>query len=222
VDFLRYRRYSLRCITSATRQPRRYAPRLPIGQRREQLLDATLGLIAAEGYAGVSMEAVARAAEVSKPVVYDLFPNRGALLRALLEREEARALATLATVTPEAPAAGADPDELLVDGVVGFLRAVAENPTPWRLILTPVEGTPRAAREHVEQGRRAFAAQLEQLVAWGVEARGGPEGVDVELAAQAILALGEQTARLVLDEPERFDPDRVGRFVRGLLRAVGR
>ncbi len=59
-------------------------------------------------------------------------------------------------------------------------------------------------------------------MAWGVQARGGPEGVDVELAAQAILALGEQSARLVLDEPERFDPDRVGRFVRGLLRAVGR
>ena len=168
------------------------------------------------------MEAVARAAGVSKPVVYDLFPDRGALLRALLEREEARALATLAAVTPEPPAAGADPDDLLVEGVVAFLRAVADNPTPWRLILTPVEGTPRAAREHVERGRRAFAAQLEQLVAWGVRERGGPPGVDVELAAQAILALGEQSARLVITEPERFDPDRVGRFVRGLLRAVGR
>ncbi len=195
---------------------------MPAEQRREQLLDATLGLIAAKGYAGVSMEAVARAAGVSKPVVYDLFPDRGALLRALLEREEARALATLATVTPEPPAAGADPDDLLVDGVVAFLRAVADNPTPWRLILTPVEGTPRAAREHVERGRRAFGAQLEQLVAWGVRERGGPPGVDVELAAQAILALGEQSARLVITEPQRFDPERVGRFVSGLLRAVGR
>jgi AcrR family transcriptional regulator len=195
---------------------------MPSPQRREQLLDATLGLIATNGYAGVSMEAVARAAGVSKPVVYDLFPDRGALLRALLDREEGRALATLATVTPAAPDPGADPDDLLVEGVIGFLRAVAANPTPWRLILTPVEGTPRAAREHVEAGRRAFAAQLEQLVDWGVRARGGPVGVDVELAAQAILALGEQSARLVLDDPERFDPDRVGRFVRGLLRAVGR
>ena len=195
---------------------------MPAEQRREQLLDATLGLIAAEGYAGVSMEAVARAAGVSKPVVYDLFPDRGALLRALLEREEARALATLATVTPEPPAAGADPDDLLVDAVVAFLHAVADNPTPWRLILTPVEGTPRAAREHVERGRRAFGAQLEQLVAWGVRERGGPPGVDVELAAQAILALGEQSARLVITEPQRFDPERVGRFVSGLLRAVGR
>lgn len=195
---------------------------MPAGERREQLLDAALGLIADAGYSGVSMEAVARAARVSKPVVYDLFPDRGALLRALLEREESRALATLAQVTPQAPAAGADPDDLLVNGVIGFLRAVAENPTPWRLILTPVEGTPRAAREHVEQGRRAFAAQLEQLVAWGVEARGGPPGVDVELAAQAILALGEGSARLVLDDPEHFDPERVGRFVRGLLLAVGR
>ena len=195
---------------------------MPAAQRREQVLDATLELIAAEGYAGVSMEAVARAAQVSKPVVYELFPNRGALLSELLEREEARALATLAAVIPSPPAAGADPDDLLVDGVVAFLRAVAGNPTPWRLILTPVEGTPRAAREHVEQARRAFAAQLEQLVAWGVQTRGGPAGVDVELAAQGILALGEQSARLVLDEPERFDPERVGRFVRGLLRAVGR
>ncbi len=50
---------------------------------------------------------------------------------------------TLATVIPSPPAAGADPDDLLVDGVVAFLRAVAGNPTPWRLILTPVEGTPQ-------------------------------------------------------------------------------
>jgi len=195
---------------------------MPAQQRREQLLDATLELIAAQGYAGVSMEAVARAAKVSKPVVYDLFPNRGVLLRALLEREEARALEALAAVTPELPTAGADPDDLLVEGVAGFLRTVVANPTPWRLILIPAEGTPEVVREHVEQGRATLAAQLEQLVTWGVEARGGPAKLDVELAAQAILALGEQSARLVLTDPQRFDPDRVGRFVRGLLRAMDR
>jgi AcrR family transcriptional regulator len=36
--------------TTGTEKPRRYAPRLPPEERREQLLDATLSLIAEKGY----------------------------------------------------------------------------------------------------------------------------------------------------------------------------
>src|SRR2546426_7770892 len=115
----------------ATSQRRRYAPRLPPEERRAQLLDAALSLIAEDGYDGVSMEGVAREAGVTKPVVYDLFPNRGELLRALLQREEERALRELATAIPFPPPADPDPDDVLVEGIVAFLSAVGANPTAW-------------------------------------------------------------------------------------------
>ena len=61
-------------------------PRLKGHQRREQLLDAAVNLVDVEGWAALTMERVAARAEVSKPVLYSHFDNRGALLVALLER----------------------------------------------------------------------------------------------------------------------------------------
>jgi AcrR family transcriptional regulator len=204
-------------VGPATRK-RRYAPRLPPAERREQLLDAALQLIGERGYAGVSMEGVARAAGVTKPVVYDSFANLDALLRALLDREEERALAQLAAAMPADREA--DPDELAVAGFVAFLRSVAANPTTWRLILMPAEGTPAAVRDHVDAGRESIRGQLEELVAWGVARRGGPQGLDRELAAGSLVAVGEHLARLTLSQPREFTPERAGEFVRGLLAAL--
>ena len=150
---------------ATTTRKRPYAPRLPPAERREQLLDAALELIGERGYGGVSMEGVARAAGVTKPVVYDSFANLDELLRALLDREEERALAELAAAMPADPTA--DPDELAVAGFVAFLRSVAANPTTWRLILMPAEGTPAAVRDHVDAGRETVRGQLEELVGWG-------------------------------------------------------
>jgi AcrR family transcriptional regulator len=199
---------------------RAYAPRLPPAERREQLLDAALAVIGERGYGGVSMEAIARQAGVTKPVVYDLFGNLGQLLTALLEREEARALAQLAEVMPAEPAS--DPDELIATGFVAFLGSVVANPTTWRLILMPAEGTPEVVRKQVDANRRRIAGQLEELLAWGIDARGGPKGLDVELGAQGLIAVAEHFARLVLTDPKRFTPERAGEFVRILFGSLER
>src|SRR5947209_1716549 len=112
----------------ATSRPRRpYAPRLPPGQRREQLIDAALSVIIEQGYSGVSIEAVARAAGVTRPVIYDHFPNLGRLLQQLIEREERYALDQLDQVVPEDPG-GRNPVDVVADGVVRLLDAVASRP----------------------------------------------------------------------------------------------
>jgi AcrR family transcriptional regulator len=206
-------------MSTRTRK-RAYAPRLPPAERREQLLDAALVVIADRGYGGVSMEAIAREAGVTKPVVYDLFGNLGALLRALLEREESRALVQLAEVMPAEPSI--DPDELIVTGFEAFLGSVAANPTSWRLILMPAEGTPAVVRDQVDANRRRITGQLEELLTWGIDARGGPKGLDVELGAQGLIAVAEHFARLVLTDPKRYTPERAGELVRTLLGSLAR
>ena len=61
-------------------------------RRRPLVLDAAFELFLEHGYDGTSMDAVARAAGVTKPVVYDCFPSKEDLFTALLQREETRVL----------------------------------------------------------------------------------------------------------------------------------
>jgi AcrR family transcriptional regulator len=187
-------------------------------ERREQVIDAALRVIVEQGYAGVSIEAIARTAGVTRPVIYDHFPNLGALLQALIEREERIALAQLAEVIPGPELAGsADPVALLGSGVRRFLEAVTSRPPTWRIILLPLDGTPGIVREHVETNRARILERLEQLVLWGIGEQG--TAVDVELAASSILALAEEAGRQVLTDPQRFSPERYEAFV---LAIVGR
>src|SRR6516165_2141773 len=72
---------------TAARRNRPYAPRLVPEQRREQLLDLVLEIVDSDGVAGVSMDAVARRAGVTRPVVYSHFTDTNHMLRSSLDRE---------------------------------------------------------------------------------------------------------------------------------------
>jgi AcrR family transcriptional regulator len=189
---------------------------MPPGQRREHLIDAALEVLLERGYAGISIEAIARAAGVTRPVVYDHFPNLNRLLHAVIEREERISLQQLDQVVPEEPG-DRRPGELLATGVACFLEAVANRPATWRIILLPLEGTPPLVREHVEVGRARVLARIERLVRWAVERDELRRDVDVELTARAIRDLSEQAGRMILTDPERYPPTRYVRFVQDFL-----
>jgi len=188
-------------------------------KRREQLIDAALTVIVEQGYEGVSIEAIARTAGVTRPVIYDHFSNLGRLLRALIEREEAYALAQLAEIVPAAPTEG-DPPELFAAGVRRFLDAVASRPDTWRIILLPPEGTPTMVREHVETNRAQLLGRLTQFVAWAVDQAGIRVELDIEICARAMLRLSEEAGRMVLTDSERFSPERYERFARTVMELI--
>jgi AcrR family transcriptional regulator len=201
------------------RSRRPYAPRLPPEQRREQLIDAALGLIIDQGYAGVSIEAVARIAGVTRPVVYDHFPNLGRLLHALVEREERIALAQLEPVVPDDPG-DASPQELLANGVRLFLEAVKARPNTWKIILLPIDGTPAIIRDQVEMNRARVQERIEKVVRWAFARPDAPVGLEVELTARAVRHLSEEAGRMVLLDPDRYTPDRYMQFVGSVVRLV--
>lgn len=204
----------------ATPKPRRrYAPRMPPAQRREQLIDAALSVILEQGYGGVSIEAIARTAGVTRPVVYDHFANLARLLHALVEREERYSLEQLEEVVPSDPDEH-EPVEVLAASVRRFLDAVRARPATWRLILLPIEGTPGMVREHVEVNRARILERIKRLVGWSIERGQLPGELDVELAARAIRDLAEEAGRMVLTDPEQFSPDRYERFVQSVLKLL--
>jgi AcrR family transcriptional regulator len=192
---------------------------MPPPQRREQLIDAALRVIIEQGYEGVSIEAIARTAGVTRPVIYDHFPNLGSLLQALIRREENYALAQLAEVVPEIPG-DADPADVFAGGVRRFLDAVASRPDTWRIILLPPEGTPAIVRDHVEQNRARLLERLEEQVVWAIERSQIPAELDVEISARAILRLSEEAGRMVLTDAVRFSPERYERFVHTVMRLI--
>ncbi|HEX5145426.1 MAG TPA: helix-turn-helix domain-containing protein, partial [Conexibacter sp.] len=67
--------------------------RLPAAQRRELIERAATEVFAAHGYAGASIDAIARRSGVTPPVVYDHFASKLALFTRLLERTRDELLA---------------------------------------------------------------------------------------------------------------------------------
>jgi len=192
---------------------------MPPEQRREQLIDAALSVILELGYGGVSIEAIARAAGVTRPVIYDHFPNLGTLLHTLVERKERYSREQLERVVPDDPG-DSDPVEVLAGSVRRFLDAVTARPTTWRIILLPLDGTPAIVRQHVETHRARILERIERLVHWAINRNELPSDLDVELTARAIRDLGEEAGRMVLTDPQRYSPDRYERFVQSVMRLL--
>src|SRR5436305_10498973 len=122
----------MRMTEATVRRNRPYAPRLTPEQRREQLLDIVLDVIDTDGVGAVSMDAVARRAGVTRPVVYGQFHDANDLLRASLDREEERALAQILEAMP---APGDDVSGAFHHLFDACLSAVTEAPQRWRSIF---------------------------------------------------------------------------------------
>ena len=192
----------------ASPQAPRPRGRMPRGERREQLLDVTLELVAADGFDAMSMEAVAKRAGVNRVVVYRSFANLQVLLVALLRREDRRTRPTLEALIPSDPA-GRTPAALLGEALAAFLGAVIAEPRTWRVALLRPESAPIALQRLVNQRRAQLARRLEPLVRWGVaELPGAPAEMDSELLGRMLLSVGEEEGRLALEDPD-FPPERL-------------
>lgn len=197
-------------MTARARQPR-----LSIEVRREQILDAALGIIVEDGYAAASMEAIARRVDIAKPVVYNAFGNRQKLLMALMERQEQRAFADLAAAMPPR-SADSSPEDALIAWASTLATSIHEQPAAWRLMLLPADGTPEIVRQHVDEGRTFVLGQIRGVIGEFIDG----EKLDVEVAAVAVLAMAEGLAAKLITEPDTYTPDRVIAFARGTLKLL--
>lgn len=174
-------------------------------ERREQLLDVALAILCEQGSEALSIDAIAKGAGITRPVVYTQFGDLPGLLNALFEREERHVLTQLAKAIPIS-VGDIDPDEVIVDAIETFFAAVHERPYTWQIILTPPQGVPRALHDKVVERREAVIEQITPLIAWGVTKRGGPVGIDHRLLARIILVIAEEGGRLVVSHPELYTP----------------
>lgn len=138
-------------------------------RRRPQVLDAALGIAVEQGPGAVSMAAVAERMGVTRPVVYACFPTRGALLEALLEREERRLLDGVLGALPGRPSMD-DPEKLVIEGFQALLTGVTAAADSWRILFDARPDPAVAAR--FDRARSLVAAEVTRqmrpaLRAWG-------------------------------------------------------
>jgi AcrR family transcriptional regulator len=202
-------------MSTKPRRRRPYTPRMPPEARREQLLDAAITVIARDGYGGVSIDAIAREAGVTRPVVYGVFDGLEQLLYALLDRQEQRALNQLLDALPT-DVGLSDPDAYLTAAIRRLVDAVTNDPLTWRPILLTADGMPAEVRDRIDRDREFVRARIEFLLEAGLKLRGGPE-VDTELASHALIAIAEYFGRMVIEQPGAIDAERLVRAVESLL-----
>jgi len=107
------------------------ATRLPAARRRRQLLDVAQEAFAEAGFHGTSMDDIADAAGVTKPVLYQHFPSKRDLYLELLEDVGQQLLEAITTATDEATT----PRRQVEVGFTAYFTFVAANVSAFRLLF---------------------------------------------------------------------------------------
>ena len=164
----------------------------PPRSEADRIIDAALGLVASEGWRGVSLAAIAAQAELPILQVYRIFRSKQAILRGLTRRIDERVLA-------EPPAA--EPDERPRDRVFDLLMRRFDALSPYRPAIE------RLSRDLPTDPLAALAAGagLLRSMRWMLEAAGIPgEGLAGMVAAKLTTAAYMATMRTWLrdDSPD--------------------
>lgn len=190
--------------------------RLPADARREQILDVALEVMARSGYHGTSMNDIAEAAGVTKPVLYQHFDSKRDLYLALLDEVGGRMLAEIGRATSDAPD-GKSQTEL---GFQAYFRWVANDMHAFLLLFGGGSRRDDEFREAVRRITDHAASAIAPLIA--VDEMDEEERRTI---AHALVGLAEGASRRLVERGEPFDPDAVARSVSRLawagLRALG-
>ena len=181
-------------------------PRLPAAERRQQLLDVAVETFSKQGYASTSMNDVADAAGVTKPVLYQHFRSKKELFLELLRDLGGR----LGDELTEAMAGAGSPRGQVEQGMLAYFRWVDDHRGGFQLLFADTRSEPEFVRE---------AAGLETAIAANVAAAIEVDGLDDErrrLLAVGIVGLAERVCRQWLRGGIELDPDELAALVADL------
>jgi AcrR family transcriptional regulator len=186
-------------------------------RRRPLILDAALEVYVEHGYKGTSMQAVAEAAGVTKPVVYECFANKDELLLALLDREERRLLGAITESLPSNLVSD-NVEAVLAAGLTAFLAGALQAPNSWRVVFDSGWGSGSVVAERVRRVREMVVGQLRELVRQYMMAE-GIEDIDrkAPVVAEMIAAVSESCARMLVVERYPWTAAELATYVARLL-----
>jgi AcrR family transcriptional regulator len=158
----------------------------------EQTLLVAHGLFAERGYAAVTMEEIAAAVGVTKPLLYNYFGNKEQLYIACMERSGDALTATVA----EAVSATASPGEALGAGMRAFFSFLDSDRAAWTVLFD--ETLPRGGE--VADRVASYRGRIAEFVSGSLltqlpPGRRGAARIEVEALSTALLGAAEALAR---------------------------
>jgi AcrR family transcriptional regulator len=188
-------------MASSLGTDRRAATRLPAPRRRRQLLDVAIDVFADRGFHGTSMEDVADAAGVTKPVLYQHFSSKRELYRELLDHVGGRLVEAVTT----AVSAASGPREQVEAGFGAYFRFVARQTSAFRLLFGGGARRDEEFADAVHRVEDTMADAIAALIETDID------DDHRQLLAYGIVGLAEVTSRhwvatsaLSLQEAERL------------------
>jgi AcrR family transcriptional regulator len=166
--------------------------RLSRSDRMEQTLGVAHGLFAERGFAEVTMDEIAAAVGVTKPLLYNYFGNKERLYIACMEQAGDSLIKTVG----EAIAETAGPGDALGAGVRAFFAFLDSDRAAWAVLFD--ETLPNSGE--VAEKVASYRGQIVALVSASLLAQ-IPEGsrdayrVEIEALSAALLGAAEELAR---------------------------
>jgi AcrR family transcriptional regulator len=160
-------------------------PRMPAAARRSQLLEVALSRFATGGYHETSMEEIADAAGVTKPVLYQHFHSKQELFLELLASEGQDLLSDV----EERAAAQTHPYQRVLGGFRAYLEFVCKRTSAFQLLFGSGARLSDEFAESVRHLEESIAAVIARFVDADID-----DG-HREMLGFAIVGLGEVVAR---------------------------
>ncbi len=167
------------------------------------------------------MDAVASAAGVTKPVVYNCFASKAELFGALLDREEQRMFAQFSAALISGAPSG-DLRATLVAGFTSMLHAVTDTPQSYRVALLGDGEAAAVIEARVQRGRNRQIDAITEVARSWLRERVPADRLDAaaQFVGQTLVSIGEAGVRTMLAAPDQWSPETLGRRL-GELAAGG-
>jgi AcrR family transcriptional regulator len=166
--------------------------RLSRDDRMEQTLGVAHFLFAEHGYAAVTMDAIAGAVGVTKPLLYTYFGNKERLYLACMERAGDALTATVA----EAVAATDSPADALGAGVHAFFAFLDSDRAAWAVLFDETLPNHGEVAERVTSYRNQIVELVSgSMLAQLPQSRRDAARTEIEALSTALLGAAEALAR---------------------------
>jgi AcrR family transcriptional regulator len=204
-------------VAGPVRSGRARAAHLGPERRRPLILDAALEVYVERGYRGTSMQAVADAAGVTKPVVYECYPNKDELLLALLDREERRLLDAISEALPSNLVSD-NVEAVLAAGLTAFLSGAGQAPNSWRVVFDSGWSSGSVVAVRVRCARDMILGQIGALVRLYMEsAKVDDVERKVPVVAELLATVAESCARMLVLEHYPWTAAELATYVSRLI-----